>query len=84
MNYPLVSAFARTLKAAFEGTQGSSRQVLEVAETSIQGLEAVVSAHAAGRGGEITHALEVSLLQMEKKLGQINPGRTSHYAGIIA
>ncbi|MDH5187441.1 MAG: response regulator [Rhodospirillaceae bacterium] len=87
MNYPLISAFARTLKAAFEGTQGNTKQVLDVAETSIQGLEAVVNAHAAGRGGDVANALEVSLMQMEKKLGQINPRHegyhTGQYGGLI-
>ena len=84
MNYPLVSAFARTLKAAFESPQGARSQVFEIAETSILGLEAVISTHASGRGGDVSQELETSLMRMEQKLGHINPGHTSHYAGLVA
>ena len=84
MNYPLVSAFARTLRAAFESPQGVRSQVFEIAETSILGLEAVISTHASGRGGDVSQELETSLMQMEQKLGHINPGHASHYAGLVA
>lgn len=84
MNYPLISAFARTLKAAFESPQGARSQIFEIAETSIQGLEAVISTHASGRGGDVSQELETSLMRMEQKLGRINPGHVNHYAGIVA
>ena len=84
MNYPLVSAFARTLKAAFESPQGARSQVFEIAETSILGLEAVISTHASGHGGNVSQELEASLMQMEQKLGRINPGHSSVYAGLVA
>lgn len=83
MNYPLIAALARTLKAAFEGTEGTRNQVLEVAETSIQGLEAVVKEHISGHGGTVAYALEASLHDMERKLRGINPSHTSYTASLM-
>ncbi len=83
MNYPLISALARTLKAAFEGTEGNRGQVLEVAETSVQGLEAVIKEHVSGRSGAVAYALEASLYSMERKLRSINPGHISYSASLM-
>lgn len=84
MDYPLISAFSRTLKLAFESTNGTAEQIFEIAETSIQGLEAVVTSHASGHGGGVSRALEASLQKMERKLSDIAPGQVGHNAGYIA
>ncbi len=77
MGYPLVSAFALTLMAALEAATSHNRtHGEEIADTAIQGLEAVIHGHVSGLEGKTGHGLVASLEKMNARLKRL--GSTSH------
>jgi CheY-like chemotaxis protein len=68
MDYPLISALARTLKNALRSDVRLWHDTAEIFDTAIKGLETVMKQRISGHGGALGRALNESLANMDKKI----------------
>jgi len=82
-DYPLVAAFAHTLKTALEADQRLWRGTVGICDTAIHGLEAVLRGKVSGQGGAVGQALRESLTEMDGKISALKPKRAYRRGSII-